>query len=863
MRKIIKYIITSLFALFMFQKNMLKPSFMNLNAASTDKYILNLDYTKTYNQYGMKEPYTTTDSGTTLEFGNYNTRTLKVFIYGSSHSSNVVTANSGHIFNFNDMTIAIETDYSIQRKNVIASYSIRNANGTIVASSTTESQPSILYSGNLEDGTYFMDFVWDVADYMLTQPNYTQSYGTFNCRYSFVIDSEAPTIIGASVIVNRMYKNANFIVSALDNGSGIEAFYMREPNSSNYVLLNSTTKEVSKTNGDGLYRFYAKDKAGNTSPIYYVALDTKVPTGKIISESGKELCDYTNESFSFQPEDTLMIQKMEYLLPNTENWLTYTGRVISNTEAEGTYQFRMITKSGTISEIYSICLDNTLPIGELYKIKGSEALLITKESAVSGNAIMYLAKDSISGIKRVYVKTPNGSYFRECENQRRFIEEGTYYFCCMDNAGNRSQSIMLILDNTIPVVECSGGKFFETTTQPFQVTASDANGVTLFYKGPNMSEFVSVDSNCYDFTKDVYCLDGRYSFYAEDSAGLRSEIYWIDVNLPNPSAEIIRSEVDNSVKVTWEGNGSALLNGELYQKGTWITKEGTYTLLLYNHFRSKEFYFDIDHYYIEQDSNFSCTEGGYITYICVHCQDTYQSEYQEPVGHCYEETIFPPTCIEDGYSIFHCKNCDSEYRANEKKATGHHLEEVTLSATCTESGGVYQKCIDCEFQYLVEEIYPSGHSYSSVIEKEPDCTHEGIRHYTCEKCGHHYTSVIPPMNHEYQITDIQKDKNTTIRIYTCTHCGDTFEQNIGDSYEKVTNYVEYLFIQYSSYMVWVFLATSGVWSIGMGVAIIIAHKNEEKEKAKKMVVNYVIGLVVIFALLVACPYIIRGIASLF
>lgn len=55
-------------------------------------------------------------------------------------------------------------------------------------------------------------------------------------------------------------------------------------------------------------------------------------------------------------------------------------------------------------------------------------------------------------------------------------------------------------------------------------------------------------------------------------------------------------------------------------------------------------------------------------------------------------------------------------------------------------------------------------------------------------------------------------------------------------------------------MIYVFLATAGVWSIGMGIAMIIAKKNEEKEKAKKMLVNYCIGLVVIFVILVALPH---------
>ena len=39
------------------------------------------------------------------------------------------------------------------------------------------------------------------------------------------------------------------------------------------------------------------------------------------------------------------------------------------------------------------------------------------------------------------------------------------------------------------------------------------------------------------------------------------------------------------------------------------------------------------------------------------------------------------------------------------------------------------------------------------------------------------------------------------------------------------------------------LTTAGVWSIVMGVFFAIAQKNEDKEKARKMIKNYVIGLV--------------------
>ena len=85
---------------------------------------------------------------------------------------------------------------------------------------------------------------------------------------------------------------------------------------------------------------------------------------------------------------------------------------------------------------------------------------------------------------------------------------------------------------------------------------------------------------------------------------------------------------------------------------------------------------------------------------------------------------------------------------------------------------------------------------------------------------------------------------------------------MGDQYGQVSSYVVYLFEQYRPYMWWVLLACAGIWSIVMGVFYGIAQKNEDKEKARKMLKNYVVGLVVIAVILVACPYLVNGIAAL-
>ena len=186
----------------------------------------------------------------------------------------------------------------------------------------------------------------------------------------------------------------------------------------------------------------------------------------------------------------------------------------------------------------------------------------------------------------------------------------------------------------------------------------------------------------------------------------------------------------------------------------------------------------------------------------------------------------------------------------------------TTPATCTEQGVNKYTCSVCGYSYEETLGLPSGHSFTSRVKKAATCTAEGVRENICDLCGEVTETTIPAHGHHYEITDVQtKDGNTT-RTYTCSDCGDKYKQELGNQYEEVSNYVEYLFQQYSPYMIWVFLATAGVWSIAIGVALIIAHKNEDKEKAKKMLINYVIGLVVIFVILVACPFLVRGIATL-
>lgn len=385
--------------------------------------------------------------------------------------------------------------------------------------------------------------------------------------------------------------------------------------------------------------------------------------------------------------------------------------------------------------------------------------------------------------------------------------------------------IKIKVDCSPPDLTCSIGSFEVTTSEDFTVFASDDTGVTLYYRTPEDTAYQLADTPY--FMVNGSDADGVYFFYASDDLGNTSEVVWIERIAELPKATIEYSTTDNGVRVKWENESyTATINDQTYSNGKWITEEGKYQVVVSNKIgRSSVYSFVVGHNFVkEKDIPPTCTEEGYTLYVCSSCKATDKREFISPSGH--------------------------QYTTSEKEPT------------CTRSGGIYHTCHVCGYTFITDEQLPEGHVYRSEVICSATCTQKGERQHTCEKCGDTYQTIIPETGHHYQIEKIETHGGITTRTYRCTICNSTYQQEMGAQYEKVASYIEYLFDQYSPYMVWMFLATSGVWSIAIGVAMIVAHKNEEKEKARRMIVNYIVGLIVIFAILVACPYLIRGIAIL-
>ena len=65
-------------------------------------------------------------------------------------------------------------------------------------------------------------------------------------------------------------------------------------------------------------------------------------------------------------------------------------------------------------------------------------------------------------------------------------------------------------------------------------------------------------------------------------------------------------------------------------------------------------------------------------------------------------------------------------------------------ATCTQTGYAGDTyCTDCDkLMSTGKELATLGHDYKATVTKQPTTTEEGIRTYTCTRCGHSYTESI-------------------------------------------------------------------------------------------------------------------------
>ena len=223
----------------------------------------------------------------------------------------------------------------------------------------------------------------------------------------------------------------------------------------------------------------------------------------------------------------------------------------------------------------------------------------------------------------------------------------------------------------------------------------------------------------------------------------------------------------------------------------------------------------------------TCTEGGYTTYTCATCGDTYIADETEALGHndgpIVVENEKPSTCTEGGYydAVCYCTVCGVEtYRSHivvgpdghyptvfpghpatctepgltdgmrcgvclewvepqeEIPALGHTPVAIPgYEATCTADGlteGSY--CSVCNETIVAQEAIPAtGHAFGEWTEtKAPTCTEDGEQSRSCANCQETETETIAKLGHSYEaVVTAPTCTEGGYTTYTCA-CGDTY-----------------------------------------------------------------------------------------
>lgn len=80
------------------------------------------------------------------------------------------------------------------------------------------------------------------------------------------------------------------------------------------------------------------------------------------------------------------------------------------------------------------------------------------------------------------------------------------------------------------------------------------------------------------------------------------------------------------------------------------------------------------------------------------------------------------------------------------------------------------------------------HTYSQHMEQEATCILPGLMISTCSKCGDSSSEIVDPLGHDWQCTshveavtdpDTGEETSSAYDIYTCSRCGDTYEDHTG------------------------------------------------------------------------------------
>lgn len=305
----------------------------------------------------------------------------------------------------------------------------------------------------------------------------------------------------------------------------------------------------------------------------------------IIGEtSGKEYCsgDYTNERVTITITDS-RYSRIYFKTPTGTSY-TYTksGKYTTGI-SNGQYKFYLSSEYGEQGQEFSIFFDNKAPIGCLY----SNGQIIENGNYAYDN-LYYLATDEVSGIAKLFYKTPLSEDYQEYLSDMVInvtSESGWYSFYAIDNCQNVSEvkTIFFKFDkNTVQGKWVSCGEYLLNngyTNQPLSFEFDEKEYTAkMSYNGSDYANYSS---------GQIYTEDGDYSIVLLNLDNQEYKFYaHIDTVPPTGQLYANYLPIDSCLHtkfpcyLTWDGDSVATVNGTAYTKNSVLSQDGTYNFVL-------------------------------------------------------------------------------------------------------------------------------------------------------------------------------------------------------------------------------------------------------------------------------------------
>ncbi len=196
----------------------------------------------------------------------------------------------------------------------------------------------------------------------------------------------------------------------------------------------------------------------------------------------------------------------------------------------------------------------------------------------------------------------------------------------------------------------------------------------------------------------------------------------------------------------------------------------------------------------------TCAEAGNIRMHCTTCNSTIFEE-SIPGGHHYASVVTAPTCLEGGYTTYTCTVCGDSYTGNETAKLSHNYETAVTAPSCIEGGFTTRTCTVCGKSYTGSKTAALGHDYQPTVFVGDDGI--GYTQYDCSRCDEYYREDYTNSNLKFKQASVTLSSDFSLNFYI----RDTVLAGFSDPYvvfkkamyDKTGNIVDYETVEVTEY----------------------------------------------------------------